>query len=101
MITWEEPRREPIRDNRGQPTGQFHSFQVSRDPPGYIINLVPYGDLCHLQCLHWGERITHIGTHENIDRRDRGGKNAAAAALRAACEAHATAAASRADPPAD
>lgn len=91
MIRWADPRRVPVRDGRGQPGGGFHSFQESIEPRGYILNMVPFGDLCHMEAMHVDEddRCTFIGRVGDIPVVLRATRNEAAQKLRAACEAHA------------
>lgn len=96
MIEWGPHEKVMVRLKNNLPTNFHHYFQRSVDPPGYIINLVPFNELCHLQCLYLpeGGGCVHIGTVSNIDRTDSVKKRAAAAKLRAACEVHAATAAS-------
>lgn len=92
MIQWGEHEKVMVRLKNNLPTNFHHYFQRSVDPPGYIINLVPFNELCHLQCLYIpeGGGCVHIGTISNIPRTDSIQKRRAAAKLRDACEAHAT-----------
>lgn len=91
MIVWDKPKRVPMRDSRGQPGGGFHSYQESAEPRGYILNMVPYGDLCHMEAIHvdGDGRCTFIGRVADIPVVLRATRNEAAQKLRAACDDHA------------